>query len=278
MKPPGVKDDRKIPEVQFRQPESEGGGSMNRKNFIQSQGATCRNWTWSWSFINEPERTIIFGAWDAHSDGESALILSETWQRTDKGKKSSGYAQSREHLRLVEEEGFRLLVFPMKHSKLRTGDGEPGPSKIAGFDPVLTEKWLYRRGENWYAEDPGEAAIIPEELRPKLRYAEGAVRPIRVNAYERSSDARRACIRHYGSSCSVCEFDFAAQYGPIGEGYIHVHHLVSLSEIGQEYEVDPIRDLIPVCPNCHAMLHHKRDIPLSINQLKQHLRPNRKAA
>ncbi len=56
-------------------------------------------------------------------------------------------------------------------------------------------------------------------------------------------------------------------YGQIGEGFIHVHHLKPLSEIGQEYEVDPIEDLRPVCPNCHAMLHRKKP-PYTIEQLK----------
>lgn len=53
----------------------------------------------------------------------------------------------------------------------------------------------------------------------------------------------------------VCGFNFSKFYGKIGEGFIHVHHLQELSSIGHEYEVDPIEDLRPVCPNCHAMLH-----------------------
>jgi 5-methylcytosine-specific restriction protein A len=53
----------------------------------------------------------------------------------------------------------------------------------------------------------------------------------------------------------VCGFDFATQYGELGAGFIHVHHLRPLGEIGQEYELNPIIDLRPVCPNCHAMLH-----------------------
>lgn len=44
-------------------------------------------------------------------------------------------------------------------------------------------------------------------------------------------------------------------YGEIGAGYIHVHHLKPLAEVTGEREIDPIADLIPVCPNCHAMLH-----------------------
>ncbi|HCB1572990.1 TPA: HNH endonuclease, partial [Klebsiella quasipneumoniae] len=46
---------------------------MNRKQFIQSRGATCRNWTWSWSFINHDDQLVIFGAWDVERDQERAV-------------------------------------------------------------------------------------------------------------------------------------------------------------------------------------------------------------
>lgn len=57
-------------------------------------------------------------------------------------------------------------------------------------------------------------------------------------------------------------------YGEIGRGFIHVHHKVPLSSIGKEYELDPIKDLVPVCPNCHAMLHRKEP-PYDVNDLKE---------
>ena len=56
-------------------------------------------------------------------------------------------------------------------------------------------------------------------------------------------------------------------YGKIGEGFIHVHHLLELSVIKKEYKVDPINDLRPVCPNCHAMLHRKKPA-YSIEELR----------
>ena len=55
-------------------------------------------------------------------------------------------------------------------------------------------------------------------------------------------------------------------YGEVAEGLIHVHHLRSLSEVGEEYIVDPIADLRPVCPNCHAVLH-TRTPPFSIEEV-----------
>ncbi|WP_199351005.1 HNH endonuclease [Haliangium ochraceum] len=106
-----------------------------------------------------------------------------------------------------------------------------------------------------------------DELRHAEGLHEGALERIVVNAYERSPRARQECIAHYGCKCVVCEFDFEEIYGEIGRNFIHVHHLVPLSEIGEEYRVDPIRDLRPVCPNCHAMLH-RRVPPFSVSELR----------
>lgn len=99
---------------------------------------------------------------------------------------------------------------------------------------------------------------------------EGIKKTIIVNIYERNSQARLKCIQHWKPVCSVCEFDFEKKYGELGKGFIHVHHLVPMSDIGQIYQVDPVKDLRPVCPNCHAMLH-KINPPLTIEELKKYL-------
>lgn len=96
---------------------------------------------------------------------------------------------------------------------------------------------------------------IPEEIQTSTRYFEGAVTTITVNSYERNSEARQKCLQHHGYSCAVCGFSMADLYGELGKTVIHVHHLREISSIGKEYEVDPINDLRPVCPNCHAVLH-----------------------
>ncbi|MGB3633997.1 MAG: hypothetical protein WA982_08145 [Rubrobacteraceae bacterium] len=96
---------------------------------------------------------------------------------------------------------------------------------------------------------------IPEEISSKDWLVEGSTKRITVNAYERNQEARRKCIEHYGSSCVVCGLDLALLYGPIAQGFVHVHHLKPLSDMGMEYVVDPVADLRPVCPNCHAIIH-----------------------
>jgi hypothetical protein len=107
-----------------------------------------------------------------------------------------------------------------------------------------------------------------QEVPAPSLYPEGPKRTILVNAYERNPSARLACISYFGARCSVCDFDFGQEYGLIGEGFIHVHHIVPLSSVGPDYKIDPKQDLRPVCPNCHEMLH-RRQPPYSIEELKQ---------
>jgi len=95
--------------------------------------------------------------------------------------------------------------------------------------------------------------ILPEETSDTL--LEGATVQTVVNRHERNREARRQCIQHYGTSCFVCHLNMSDLYGEVAEGFIHVHHLTPVSARREQYEVDPIRDLRPVCPNCHAIIH-----------------------
>ena len=113
-------------------------------------------------------------------------------------------------------------------------------------------------------------AVIAEEIRGENLY-EGAFKTIKINKYERSRDARRKCIEHYGCYCRVCEFDFSLKFPTIAKKFIHVHHKVPISTIKKNYRVDPIEDLIPVCPNCHAMIH-TRNPAYSIEEIKKYLK------
>ena len=115
--------------------------------------------------------------------------------------------------------------------------------------------------------------LYPDELEPGCKYVEGARKTIRVNAYERNSKARKACIKKHGINCCVCGFDFEAIYGILGAGFIHVHHLNPLARTNGVYQLDAENDLRPVCPNCHAMLHRAESL-LSIEQLQSIVNQN----
>lgn len=108
----------------------------------------------------------------------------------------------------------------------------------------------------WEIDNTIDSLRLSNETLRKFK--EGSRIQVVTNAYERNPDARRRCVSFYGYLCSVCGFDFEKVYGDLGKDFIHVHHLKPVSEIGEEYEIDPIQDLRPVCPNCHAMLHRGR--------------------
>ena len=97
-------------------------------------------------------------------------------------------------------------------------------------------------------------------------YSEGNVKQVLINKYERNPINRELCLAAHGYICQICGFDFEKKYGPIGHHFIHVHHLVPVSKMGDNYHVNPVTEMIPVCPNCHAMLHTS-DPPLSPDEL-----------
>jgi 5-methylcytosine-specific restriction protein A len=109
--------------------------------------------------------------------------------------------------------------------------------------------------------------LFPEELSDEEELVEGTCRRISVNAYERNPKARAACLKHYGAVCQVCGMDFNSKYGEVGQGFMHVHHKRPIAMLKANYTVNPLKDLVPVCPNCHAMLH-RREPPFDVEQLR----------
>lgn len=166
-------------------------------------------------------------------------------------------AKTTERLGFVTGRGNRPLKFEssgrLDKQTLR-GVREIDAASAAELDKLLPplQQISTRRDEAFdYADS------FPEGVVDSHDYYEGSTRSVTVNVYERNAKARASCIAHYGDECFVCGFSFKSGYGDEGEGFIHVHHLKALSEIGEEYKLDSIRDLRPVCPNCHAMIHRK---------------------
>jgi 5-methylcytosine-specific restriction protein A len=99
-------------------------------------------------------------------------------------------------------------------------------------------------------------------------YPERALTRVPTNRYEQSPEARRACIAHHGTGCAACGFSFEITYGAIGKDFIHVHHIVPVSQLGGGYELDPVTDLVPLCANCHAMAHQGVSTPRTVAELR----------
>jgi 5-methylcytosine-specific restriction protein A len=126
--------------------------------------------------------------------------------------------------------------------------------------PELEETWF----EFILSNLDGAAATQPPQFDQD--FPEGAKSRVEVTRYERNPHARRLCIEHHGLSCVACGVNFEERYGEVGAGFIQVHHLNPVSMTAGSSAVDPVDDLRPVCPNCHAMLHRKRP-PYTIDEL-----------
>lgn len=120
----------------------------------------------------------------------------------------------------------------------------------------------------WAAASGLEETGFADESTSESHFAEGASERVFVNRYERSSAARAACLAHYGRTCTVCEARFAAQYGSAAPRLVQVHHLNPLGVRQGEGQVDPVRDLRPLCPSCHALVHLQSP-PLSIEAARR---------
>lgn len=116
-----------------------------------------------------------------------------------------------------------------------------------------------------------EGKIISHELESKSFDTEGKKIEYFGYKYERKPKLRKEALKIHGYSCSVCDFNFEEKYGAIGKEFIEVHHIKPLSFLDEEVIVDPEADLIPVCSNCHRMIHRKKDYTLSIEELKKYL-------
>lgn len=134
--------------------------------------------------------------------------------------------------------------------------GNFGEANIWYGDALESRKQIDRIKE--YVQSLEDISNIVEDDSESLEVIEGKQGEIFVSRRERNPEARRKCIEYYGYTCQVCGVKLEDIYGPVAENYIHVHHLQFISDTDGEHTINPIKDLITVCPNCHAMLHSTR--------------------
>jgi hypothetical protein len=148
----------------------------------------------------------------------------------------------------------------------------PNTSEV---DLSLLEDLLIDSDEADESLEDTHLAVHPDEVDEKI-YLEGAVISVKVNKHERDQEARKKCIEHFHKlrgciQCEACEMSFDKEYAGMRADLIHIHHIQPISEIGHEYKVDPIKDLVPVCPNCHAVIHSRKP-PYSIEEVSAMVR------
>ena len=211
---------------------------------------------------------------------EDALVDSLSTQRH--GTPESQRQLISSPIRLADEPDIEAVRLRLTSAQARI-DQAPGAAKggnsskrirlrlqVPGFPPDAAG-----RLEATLADPSAESEGIfrsPEEIPEGQTFSEGTLERVEVNRYERDRRARRLCLARWGYRCSVCDLDFGERYGDLGQDFIHVHHTMELSSVGPGYRVDPVNDLRPVCPNCHAMVHRHRPA-LTVDELRQILRP-----
>jgi 5-methylcytosine-specific restriction protein A len=192
--------------------------------------------------------------YDNHWEGERLV-----WY----GKTGSHFAQNT--IRNLISGEYRIFIF------YREADRDP--FKFAGVGtpvPHLETEKPVRIDWVFGSDNSDQTPLFTDEYSVGSKFSEGQRTMVFVNRYERDRRARDKCIQIHGVNCAVCEVNFEDFYGDIGVGFIHVHHITPLSAYGSDYAVDPASDLVPVCPNCHAMLH-RTNPPLSVSELRTHL-------
>lgn len=104
-----------------------------------------------------------------------------------------------------------------------------------------------------------------------LGLAEGAVTRIEVNRYERDRRNRAAALAIHGFNCKACDTNLEEVYGEAATDFIEVHHVTPISEIGSGYRINPRTDLVPLCPNCHGVIH-RRTPPWTVAEIREMLK------
>ncbi len=162
---------------------------------------------------------------------------------------------------MVWAEAWNRLVLSMKKGQLDLGTDEGEP------DADIICLWTGRFSA-------AIVAILPtEEVRENVQsdvsgYPEGALTTIQANRYERDRRNRAAAIAIHGTACKGCDLEMGTRYGSVATGFIEVHHVVPVSQLGAGYVIDPVHDLVPLCPNCHAVVH-RRTPPFSVVELRE---------
>lgn len=131
---------------------------------------------------------------------------------------------------------------------------------VSQFQPyeVSEQKTIYHLDTN--LDDNQYSLESSSEGQPSKRY---------ITTYERNPKYRSQAIAIHGNSCFGCGFNFGKFYGEYAEGYIHVHHVIPVSDFEAPRAIDPETDLAPLCANCHSVIHRKKDKTLSIAELKE---------
>lgn len=151
-----------------------------------------------------------------------------------------------------------------------------GKEKVKLTAQELAEAKVARSPQKKAPQPVSDPLLPDDEQTPGL--TEGRMRQVNLTKHERNPFLRQLCLKHYGYTCQVCGMNFGQMYGALGKDFIEVHHINPLSETDGEHVLDPTVGLIPLCSNCHSMIHRSqtghvltpRELKEIINQNQHH--------
>lgn len=106
---------------------------------------------------------------------------------------------------------------------------------------------------------------------PKVSQPQEKVESLTEESAEKDEKSiKKACLEYYGAICDLCGFDYGYTYGEAFENMIEIHNVKHTHEVGNEIspDTDPIKDLIPICCNCHQVIHSQNP-PISIEKMRE---------
>lgn len=255
------------------------------------RAATNPKYCYEWSFV-EPGKVVVLNLWHRHMRTRGGKIVQQHNFLRGAGAARKANWKTRGHkmnfavatawsdrlpVRVIICDGrMRDQHDPqVRASEVKARQLDVVPWAVTAYDEATGAATITRGarpGRSHAKTSParGRERIYPDELNARDSYEEGARKQVIVNAYERDPRARRDCLRFFGYRCVVCDLLFSERYGALGEDFIHVHHVRPISRRGKVHRVSPTFDLVPVCPNCHAMLH-RTNPPMSIDRLRARL-------
>lgn len=139
---------------------------------------------------------------------------------------------------------------------------------VRSIDQVVFESILSRAVLKPIQIEDTSPADDMQEFETKIIGTEGKKITYFGVKYERCPKLRLQAIEIHGVSCKACGFDFEKAYGEHAKGFIHVHHVKPISEYEGDKQVDPETDLVTLCANCHAIVHRKPNMLLSVEEVK----------
>jgi 5-methylcytosine-specific restriction protein A len=166
-------------------------------------------------------------------------------------------------------------------------DKERNPNKLSGLSLEVFQAFS-NKGEaeiwdnikkycrldvvNYEIEFESISAIEESEKAEANARTEGGVKVFISKKVERNPALRSDALKIHGYDCAVCGFNFERTYGLWGKQWAEVHHLKPIAE-EKDYKrvTDPKKDLIVLCANCHRMIHRKKGVALTIDELKSKL-------